>query len=93
MKPKLPTFYLIHAPNSNLWWKADRRGYTNNLARAGVYSEEEAKGIEGLGRGDTAVLLASMLEEIVRTRNDYREDITNLTMMLRKLCNLKGKNY
>lgn len=44
--------WLIRDPEDKLWWKSDRRGYTNLVSEAGRYTFEEAMDIEEMGRGD-----------------------------------------
>lgn len=37
-----------------LWWRAERRGYTNNLSEAGVYTKKDALAIEDIRGTDIA---------------------------------------
>jgi hypothetical protein len=43
-----PKEYLIR--HSELYWRPNSEGYTNNLIEAGLYTKEEAESIEGLLR-------------------------------------------
>lgn len=50
-----------------LWWRPERRGYTENLNLAGRYPEEEARAIEKMRPCNKAVLceLADALSQRV----------------------------
>lgn len=37
--------YRIWSFEHDMWWKPNRRGYTQNIGKAGIYSAEEARAI------------------------------------------------
>lgn len=84
--------YAILAPGrADLYWRPNRCGYTTNLADIGIYSEEESKGIENLGRGDKRVPLSHLVGAIVELRARNRDDVNKLTMIIRQAQGLKGR--
>lgn len=52
--------------NNYLWWRPDRRGYTDNIAEAGLYDEAEARSIERLRGQEIAVPESVVLKNVVR---------------------------
>lgn len=44
-EPVRPIVYLIWSNSHKAWWRADRRGYTTEVERAGRYGEADALGI------------------------------------------------
>jgi hypothetical protein len=76
--------YFITAPNrTDLYWRPDKCGYTNEIAKAGLYDEIESKRIEDGGRGDKRIPLNKAkgleLEELA---NEYEKDIERIDWML-----------
>lgn len=59
--------YLVKS-GDGYWWKSDRKGYTNDVLRAGIYTKAEAERIERTcrGRGEKAIPLADHRGEIER---------------------------
>jgi len=66
--------WLVFNVTSQVWWKQKRRGYTSSLLRAGLYTEEEAKAIQGIrpelnGRlVDKAVHVSERAAEILEAK-------------------------
>lgn len=56
-------------PQDDLYWRENSCGYTNQLAEAGLYTEEKAKNIENGKRGDIAISIIELRESI---KEDYR---------------------
>jgi hypothetical protein len=76
--------YFITAPSrTDLYWRPGRKGYTTELADAGLYEEEEAKRIESGGRGDRIIPLdTDKKEEISKLHSKYCQYLDNLEEFL-----------
>lgn len=75
--------YFITAPGrTDLYWRANRCGYTTNLAEAGLYSGNEALGIEKGGRGDKAIPFIYKGEELKDLKEKCVKDLKRLDTML-----------
>jgi hypothetical protein len=86
MPPSLGTneFFFITAPDrSDLYWRPNRMGYTDNIAEAGLYTRLEAKGIEGLGRGDNLVPVDMI--KLTELRDTLRKQVDSLNGMIAKI--------
>lgn len=68
--------YVIRHTDANgdqMWWRADRSGYTSELIAAGVYGHDEARRIERIRTPqDVAILLVEALGGLgERTVGDF----------------------
>lgn len=71
--------WVILAPDKiDLYWRAERKGYTMYLAEAGVYSKKEAEHIISMKRGDKMKSLYELLEELRRLKTQATEHETLL---------------
>lgn len=85
-------WFVILAPDrTDLYWRPASKGYTTRLGLAGVYSAEEAESIVSNRRGDRAVSLTSLREEMVQERIEVRREADGLTEKIRLSGRLKGK--
>lgn len=83
-------YFILCAGTTGLFWRPESRGYTTNLAEAGIYEEKEARGIAGLGRGDSLVAVNRLvvqheIEDRTKTISRLQEENRNLRRLLKKL--------
>jgi hypothetical protein len=80
--------YIIVAPDrTDLYWRANRCGYTNNLAYAGIYTQAEAERIEALQRGDVKVAVSSMKKDFQEQLRTARHEVANLENVMKNYIN------
>lgn len=92
--------FLIWSYQHTAWWRPGSRGYTWDIAKAGLYEKAEAEGIVENARGEEAMLPARpTLEAFVgdqeRIRNeaiDRRNDIRCLVLYPEKSMPTLGES-
>lgn len=79
--------FLLTAPNrTDLYWRVESRGYTMQIAEAGIYSRREAEAIVNNKRGDQMIPLRKFEETIkhlIKQCDEHKKSLLEMQEMLK----------